>query len=280
APPRRRHLSTWLWAAGCSLLLLALAQPQWHAPWDERFSGREFMLAVDLSGSMRSQDFRDESGVPVSRLDLVKSVVAELLTARRGDRAGLIVFGDDAFTLSPVSHDLDLIQSLLTQVRPGMAGERTALGDALALAVARLRDRPAPARSVLLFTDGSNTAGEISPEAATTLAREAGVRLYPVGIGSDQETLYPRGKLKPLLTEIPLNEPLLQQLAAETGGRYYRADRPGALRKVLTDIDKLEQVRLERGGGGTRAPLYWLPLLAGLVVLLAARRQATAEVLP
>ena len=277
APTRRWP---WLWLAGCTLLILALARPQWITLHPDDYPGRDLMFAIDVSGSMRAEDFV-VSDHRVNRLDMVKAVVDRLLAQRPGDRAGLIVFGDDAFTLSPVTHDLSLVRNLLHGVKNGIAGEKTALGDAVALAVKRLRERPPQSRVLFLFTDGTNTAGEFAPADALALAKQYQVRIYAVGIGKSGKVAYPGGPSgEDIASELPLNETLLRQFAAETGGRYYRIEHSDDVKPILADIAKLETVEIHLDKIGAHAEWYWLPLLLGLILLCIAQRRSATEVLP
>lgn len=269
----------WLWIAGCALLVTALARPVWIDLLPGEYPARDFMIAIDTSGSMRAQDFILD-GQPADRLAVVKKTVDALLAARRGDRAGLIVFGDAAVTVSPVSHDLELVRGLLRDISHGVAGEKTALGDAVALAVKRLRVRPPAARILLLFTDGTNTAGDIDPERALALARQYQVRIYAVGIGRAGRVPFPGGpKGDMVLAELPMDETLLQRLATASGGHYYRAEASETLPAIVADIDRLETVDVKLDHIANRRDWYWLPLALGLALLLLAQRRRT-EVLP
>jgi len=262
------------------LLILALARPQWIIikPYD--YPGRDLMFAIDVSGSMRAEDFVVD-GHRINRLDMVKAVVNRLLSQRPGDRAGLIVFGDDAFTLTPVTQDLALVSSMLRDVKNGIAGERTALGDAMALAIKRLRDRPPQSRVLFLFTDGTNTAGQFSPADALELAKQYKVRIYTVGIGRSGIVAYPGGPSGgTIASELPLDETLLQQIAVETGGRYYRIKHSDDVKPILADIDKLETVDIHLQNIGEHFDWYWLPLALGLMLLFLAQRRDEREVLP
>lgn len=272
--PRR-----WPWLLGCVLLVVALARPVWVSLLPGEYPARDFMIAIDISGSMRAEDFIID-GRRSNRLDVVKQVVDGLLAARRGDRAGLIVFADDAMSLSPVTHDLALVRALLGEVDHGIAGEKTALGDAIVLAVKRLRERPPAARILLLFSDGANTSGTIAPERALALARSHQVRIYAIGVGRDGRVPYPGGPNESMiLAELPMDEALLRRLAEGSGGRYYRAERSETLPAVLAEIDRLETVDVRLPTVGTRHDWYWLPLLAGLA-LLAFAQARRSEVLP
>ena len=276
-PPINR--APWLWIIGCVCLVLALARPQWIESAPNTYKGRDFLLALDVSGSMRAQDFTI-NGTTLSRLDMLKKVVAQFLSERHGDRIGLIVFADDAYTLSPLTSDMNVVRSLLKEVRHGMAGEKTALGTAITLAVKRLHDNSAKARVLILLTDGSNTAGEIHPDTATALAAEEGIRIYTVGIGSHQTVPFPRGpKEKPAYTEMPLDEDLLRRIAERTQGRYYAAANTEEVQRIISDIEQLEKIDITNSVL-QHTEWYWLSLIIGLTLLLSAQSRARNEVLP
>ncbi len=279
---RRTHLP-WLWIVGCILLITALARPQWVESAPNTYKGRDFLLAIDVSGSMRAQDFIvDEKNL--SRLDMLKRVVNQFLAERHGDRIGLVVFADDAYTLAPLTSDMNIVRALLTEVRHGMAGEKTALGTAVALAVQRLQYNSqgnSKSRTLILLTDGSNTAGAITPDAATLLAKQEGVRIYTVGIGSHRQVPFPRGtKETPAITEMPFDEDLLRRMAEQTGGHYYAAGNTEEMRRIISDIEQLEKTDIVDDAAMLRTEWYWLPLIIGLALLLIYQARKHAEVLP
>ena len=267
----------WLWLIGSALLLLALARPQW---WEkEQHEGRNFLLALDTSSSMRAQDFA-ENGQSVSRMEMVKRVVDNFISQRHGDHLGLLVFGDDAFTLAPLTSDIDLIRHHLKQVKDGMAGQKTALGQAIALGVQRLRDEDERSRILILLTDGSNTAGQIHPLQALAMAKDNKVRIYTIGIGSNAQVIFPRGPVqKAQLATVPMDETLLQRLAQQSGGRYYRAAAPTELDQIIADIEQLETIPIT---DEQVRPYEWysVPLLFGLICLTLAGWRKQREVLP
>jgi len=271
----------WLWPAGCLLLLIALSRPQWldfNRP--NSHQGYNIMLAIDISGSMRAEDFLIK-GKAVSRLGMLKTWVKEFIAARRNDRMGIILFADEALSFLPMSSDLSLLQSFIGDIHPGIAGERTALGDAIALAVEQLRTLPQQARLLLLFSDGGNTAGSINPMAAARLAQRHGVRIFTIGIGTDHEVLFPRGPVQPAtVTRLPLNETLLRQIAMSSGGVYYHADSPAAMDRILRDINRLAPTRIRDPRFAARQEWYWLPLICGIGLLLLGdcrRRQVIPQ---
>ncbi len=258
------------------LFLLALARPQWldfEAP--EARQGHELMVALDVSGSMRALDFSEagETGAPTaSRLGVVRSALDDFLAGRRHDRIGLVLFGDSAALYVPLTTDHQLLRELLAEVRPGMLGERTALGDAVALAVDRLRRRPEPSRLLILFSDGAHTAGDITPEEALDLARRHGVRIFTVAVGRAEKVLFPRGPvLAPEVTVLPPDTALLQRLARESGGHFYRAESASDMQRILDDLNARAPTVIRDPERAVRHQWFFLPVLAGLALLLAAR---------
>lgn len=275
---RNLRRAPWPWLLACTLLLLALARPQAidaHAPEFE--PGHNLMFAIDVSGSMRALDYRID-GRPASRLDALKDALRRFLEQARGVRVGAVVFADDALTLLPLTSDLALARQLVAEIDNGLAGEKTALGDAIALGVRRLQAVDDPARVLVLLTDGSATGGLITPEAAAAIAREAGVRLYTVGFGRAGKVAFPGSPVEaPISAELPPDEDRLRRLAAATGGVYFQAADGEALSGVLAEVERLEQARIPAPRRGDAEEWYWLPVAAALAALLfaeARRRRA------
>lgn len=271
----------WLWVLGCALLVAAVARPVWMGrAGPEWHSGRDLMLAIDLSGSMRALDYKI-GGKLISRLEMTKRIVNVFLKKRQGDRLGLIVFADDAYTLVPITPDTHIVNNVVQMLSHGVIGEKTALGDAIALGVKRLKDRKPAARILVLFTDGSRTAGDITPHTAVVLARRYHVHVYTVGVGTNKEVLFPKGPaIKPELTHLPLDEHLLRGIAAQTGGRYFHIVRTGDVKNVIQTVDDLESIPIADQDIPPRSEWYWIPLLAGLALLLTHQVRRQSEVLP
>lgn len=271
----------WWWLLGCALLLLSAARPQWlHSDTPIVRPGHDMMLAIDISGSMLAQDFIHEGEV-TSRIDISKAMGQQFLKQRGGDRVGLIAFADDAFTFMPLTTDLEMAHDFLGQINNGLAGERTALGDAIALAADHLRERPAKSRILILLTDGSNTAGRVSPESAILLAQQYQLRIYTVGVGTNSTVAFPRGpRQQPLYTELPLDENLLQRIATASGGRYFHANNSATLQTIFDDIDRLEPIEIDDPTLTPRDEWFWLPLLLALSLLLLNERKLRQQVLP
>jgi len=260
-------LLAWLaWA----LLCVAAARPQQlGAPVAPPQLGRDLMLAVDLSGSMSEEDMA-LGGRPVDRLTAAKAVIADFLDRRAGDRVGLLVFGQRAYTLTPLTLDLASVRQQLSDSVVGLAGRETALGDAIGLAVKRLRSQPAQQRVVVLLTDGVNTAGVLEPEKAAELAASEDVRVHTVAFGGE-------GGLSLFGFQLPMpgagddiDEAGLQRIAERTGGRFFRARDTESLADIYAEIDRLEPVQRPGQAVRPRIERYAWPLAAALLLALFA----------
>jgi len=226
-------------ALGFSLLAAAGPHGQARRAPDPRLA-RDVVLALDASESMRAVDFA-LGGRPCSRQEAAVELAGRFIAARQGDRIGLVVFGGRAATQCPLTFDTDVARALLEYVEPEMLGKRTALGDGLALAVARMPR----GGGLVLLSDGENTAGLASLTEAARAARERGVRVYAVGIGSSGlvpvPARMPSGRVRMQMKDYPLDEGALRGVAEETGGRYFRGADAGALEGSLAEIGRLEQ---------------------------------------
>jgi Ca-activated chloride channel family protein len=249
------------------LLILASARPVWVGDQIELpVSGRDLMLAVDLSGSMQVEDF-DIEGLSVDRLTATKYVARDFIKRRQGDRLGLILFGKNAYLQTPLTFDLNTVNTLLMESAIGLAGKETAIGDAIGLAIKRLKDNDESSRVVILLTDGANTAGELTPLKAAELASRHGLKIYTIGIGADEmvrETLFGRQRINP---SQELDEKTLKAIASQTGGLYYRARDTEELDDIYQRLDELEPVEVETQNLRPEKSLFMWPL--GLSLLLA-----------
>ncbi|MFF7709310.1 VWA domain-containing protein [Pseudomonas sp. NPDC007930] len=256
------------------LLLSAAARPQWlGAPLPIPASGRDLLVAVDVSGSMDYPDMQWQ-GDNVSRLTLVKHLLGDFLEARQGDRLGLILFGSQAYLQAPLTFDRHTVRTWLDDARIGVAGKNTAIGDAIGLGLKRLRERPAQSRVMILVTDGANNAGQVPPATAARLAAQEQVRVYTIGIGADPGS---DGQLG-LNPSLDLDEPALRDIAQATGGQYFRARNGDELQAIGATLDELEPVKQQPTRARPVRELYAWPLaLALLLSTLLPLRQPLAD---
>lgn len=252
-----------------ALLVLAAAQPTWLGPAQPiSTQGRDLMLALDLSGSMETPDF-EVQGRTVDRLTVVREVAKHFVDQREGDRLGLVLFGSRAYLQAPITRDRATLIEMLDEAQLGLAGEETAIGDAIGLAVKHLRERPAEERVLILLSDGENTAGVLDPIEAADLAAAAGVRVYTIGIGSGMQRIRTPFGTQMLPGSSGLDERALEQIAAKTGGLYFRARDTASLVAAHQQIDAFETTEGETVTvRPTRVLFYW-PLAGAMAIVLS-----------
>jgi Ca-activated chloride channel family protein len=258
-------------------LLTALARPQWVGePIEIPVSGRDLMMAVDLSGSMEVEDFQLNNDV-IDRLSATKTIAGDFIDRRVGDRLGLILFGTKAYIQAPLTFDRKTVGILLEEAVIGLAGEATAIGDAIGLAVKRMKasqqkpDQPKPV--LILLTDGANTAGEVEPIQAAELAAQEGLKIYTIGIGADEmlvRSLFGTQRINP---SRDLDERTLKQIAQKSGGKYFRARNTQELENIYKKLDEMEPVVSDAFVFRPVTELFWWPLavaaILALIILLA-----------
>ncbi|MFI2810109.1 VWA domain-containing protein [Microbulbifer sp. YPW16] len=254
------------------LLVAAAARPQWYGePITQTSSARDLLLAVDISGSMETPDML-LNGRPAMRIDAVKRVVGDFVERRQGDRLGLVLFGTRAYLQAPLTYDRETVGTLLQEAQIGFAGQGTAIGDAIGLAVKRLTQRPAEQRVLILLTDGANTAGEVAPLKAAELAQQAGVTVYTVGVGAEEMVrpglLGSRFGSRRINPSRDLDSETLQAIADRTGGQYFRARDPAELARIYEELDRLEPVEQEAASYRPLRSLFIWPLAAALLLAL------------
>jgi Ca-activated chloride channel family protein len=265
----------WVAVVAWMLLVLAAARPERIGDeLDVPVSGRNLMLAVDLSGSMDAKDF-ELGNRRVDRLTATKAVAGDFIARREGDRIGLILFGERAYLQVPLTLDRETVNTLLLEAFIGLAGEKTAIGDAITLAVKRIHDQgdEASEQVLILLTDGANTAGEIDPLKAAELAQQIGLRIYTIGIGAEQMVVSSiTGGMRRVNPSADLDEETLTQIAESTGGRYFRAKDTAALQDIYRILDEMEPVAEPEAGFRPVKSLYYWPLggAFALAVFLAA----------
>jgi len=224
------------------------------------------MIVIDTSGSMKAMDFT-VNGKRRDRMYVVKEVVGAFVEKRVDDRVGMVVFGTNAFAQSPLTLDHDVLKQYLSEVEIGVAGESTAIGDALGVAINRIKDVESKNKIIILLTDGSNTAGNIDPRQVVKAAQVLGVKIYTIGVGSDGWVPIPTefGYQK---VRVDLDEILLKEIAEKTGAKYFRAKDTKALVKIYETIDELEKSEVELKVYRNYEERYSLFLWPGLFFLL------------
>jgi Ca-activated chloride channel family protein len=244
-------------AAGVWLCVVAaLARPQWlEPPVSRTVPVRDLMLAVDLSGSMETKDFTDPSGKTVDRLTAVKQVLDDFLTRRKGDRVGLIVFGNAPFVQAPFTDDLAVCRELLGETRVGMAGPKTAFGDAIGLAVTVFDRSDVPEKVLIALTDGNDTGSQVPPEKAAAVAKDKGIVIHTVAVGDPKAA-----------GEDKLDEEALKRVAAVTGGTYSHAGDRAELEAVYRRLDALPTRPAQTISHRPRRDLFQWPLAVGFLL--------------
>jgi Ca-activated chloride channel family protein len=248
------------------MLVIACTRPQWLGdPIEQTVSGRDLMLAVDLSGSMEVQDFIINKRA-VDRLTAIKWVASDFINRRVGDRLGLVLFGSQAYLQTPLTFDRITVKTLLDESAIGLAGDNTAIGDAIGLAIKRLQNQPADSRVLILLTDGANTAGEVSPLKAAELAAANHLKIYTIGVGADEmivRSFFGNRKVNP---SADLDENTLVKIAESTGGRYFRARNTDELNNIYMLLDKLEPIEKDKQFFRPRTDLFYWPLALALMI--------------
>jgi Ca-activated chloride channel family protein len=255
-----------LWLAWFALVAAA-ARPQWTGPpTGLPTSGRDLMLAIDISGSMNTEDMVVNDEV-VDRLSAVKVVASDFIERRGGDRVGLVLFGSNAYLQAPLTFDRATVATLLDETPIGIAGGKTAIGDAIGLALKRLEHRPAASRVVVLLTDGASNAGEVTPAKAAELAAGMGVRIHTIGVGAESMQLPGFFRDRTINPSADLDEDTLRAIAERTGGNYFRARDSDELEGIYRSIDALEPAEQDPHTFRPIRVLYHWPLAAAAALL-------------
>lgn len=270
AGPVLRALSVWLMGAAGVLVAVGLAGPFVRGEPDPASTeGIDIVIALDVSGSMRAADFR-----PKDRLHVAKEVITQQVLTRPRDRVGLVVFAGEAFTQAPLTHDRALLQTVLDGVRTGVIKDGTAIGDGLALALARLESSTAKTKTVILLTDGDNNSGSLAPETSMQLAKDVAVKVYPILVGKGGRVPFPDGvdifgAPRYVAVDMPVNPALLKTIAKETGGAFFQAaDKRGLETSFQAILERLDKSTLD-GTPPVRRPLPLSAALALPALLLA-----------
>jgi Ca-activated chloride channel family protein len=258
-----RHFLFALRTAAVALLILVIARPQ----KTDRFQnvtteGIDIILAIDISGSMLARDFKPD------RLEASKNVATEFISGRPYDRMGLVVFSGESFTQCPLTTDHAVLVNLLREIQSGMIEDGTAIGSGLATAISRIKDSESKSKVIILLTDGVNNRGEIAPQTAADIAKTFGIRVYTIGVGSQGMAPYP--VQTPYGTQyqnmpVEIDEDVLKEIAAKTGGRYFRATDNDKLLEVYGEIDKMEKSKIDVRQFTRKEEKYLIPALLAFI---------------
>jgi Ca-activated chloride channel family protein len=254
-----------------TLFIVAFARPQEGRKKTEILSeGVDIILAIDTSGSMRALDFKknDES---VTRLSVVKDVVAQFVDSRETDRMGMVVFGGEAFTQCPLTLDQDILYSFLDKLKIGMAGDATAIGSAIGISVKRLKDLKSKSKVIILLTDGRNNAGKITPLQAAEFAKTFGIKIYTVGVGTRGKAPFMVDSIfgkRLIYQDVDIDEDTLNKISEMTDAKYFRATDMESLKDIYEQIDKLEKSEIRVLDHSEYSELFHYFLIPGLLLLL------------
>jgi len=251
------------------LLLAAVAKPVWlDEPIRVQQKSRDMILSLDLSGSMDEVDM-PLNGQTVNRLTLVKSIVKDFVGKRQGDRLGLILFADHAYLQTPLTFDLKTISTMVDETQIGLVGNRTAIGESIAMAIKRFVENKNEQRVLILLTDGANTAGTIKPIAAAQQAAKNNIKIYTIGIGADEmvkRSFFGSQRVNP---SADLDESTLTQIAKLTHGQYFRARNQADLEKIYDEINRLQPVNSDFLEFRPEKDLFFWPLSFAVLLLLS-----------
>lgn len=267
----KTHIPLVLRTTAFVLLALAAGRPQLYNVSHETLSpGVDIMLCLDTSGSMQALDFTIDDK-PVSRLTAVKKVVSDFIAKREYDRIGLVVFGETAFTQAPLTMDKGLLLQLVDDLKIGMAGDRTAIGDALAISAKRLKDLKAPSKILILLTDGRSNSGQLTPVQAAEAAAALGIKIYTIGVGGKGPAPFPVHTIfGPRLVnqQIDLDDATLKQVAAVGGGTFFLASDTKSLVEIYSLIDQAEKREVKVKEFFHFKELYWWCLVPAIALIM------------
>jgi len=263
---RLKYIPNILRILAVALLIIALARPQNFQSGENIYSeGIDITMVLDISGSMLAEDLKP------NRLEAAKEVIDAFVQARTSDRIGLVVFARDAFTQCPLTIDYSVLRNLLGEIKSGMIEDGTAIGNAIANGVNRLKDSKAKSKVMILLTDGVNNAGEVDPISAAQIAKKFNIRVYTIGVGTRGEAPYPVQTpfgIRYQMVPVEIDENVLKEIAKTTAGEYFRATDNKKLEEIYNTIDKLEKTKLEVTSYRNAKELYYSWLGGGLILLI------------
>lgn len=248
------------------MFIIALARPVEITHEQETTTdGIDIVLSMDISGTMLARDFKPD------RLTAAKRLAAEFVSERRGDRIAVVAFAGEAFTQAPLTSDQATVETMLSRLRSGVVDDGTAIGNGLATAINRLRESGAKSKVIILLTDGVNNRGQISPLMAAEIARDMGIKVYTIGVGTRGRAPYPAvdifGNQTTVMADVEIDEELLEEIASMTGGKYYRAVDDEALREIYAEINTLEKSKVQVTDYQTYEELFLVWVILGIALL-------------
>ena len=260
-----KHLPIILRALVVALIIIALARPQSFSSGENIYSeGIDIAMVLDISGSMLAEDLKP------NRLEAAKNVIDKFVEGRTTDRIGLVIFAREAFTQCPLTVDYSVLRNLLLDIKSGMVEDGTAIGNALANGVNRLKDSKAKSRVIILLTDGVNNSGEVDPLSAAQIAQTFGIRIYTIGVGTRGEAPYPVQTpfgIRYQMVPVEIDEDVLKKIAQSTDGQYFRATNNRTLGEIYDKINQLEKTRVEITSYRNAKELFYPWLGAGILLL-------------
>ena len=261
------EIPVWLRILSLAFFIIAAARPQSFSSGENIYTeGIDIAMVLDISGSMLAEDFKP------NRVDAAKKVIDDFIAGRTNDKIGLVVFSGESFTQCPLTIDYSVLRNLLKEIHTGMIQDGTAIGNAIANGVNRLKDSKAKSKVMILLTDGVNNAGEIDPLTAAQIAQKFGIRIYTVGVGTIGEAPYPFQTpfgIRYQMVPVEIDENILKQISETTGGKYFRATDNRKLVQIYDEIDRLEKTRVEVTSYRNARELFYGWAFVGLFLLLA-----------
>lgn len=268
-----------LLAIGC--LIIVLCRPQKRDSWSlSETYGTDIVLALDISTSMLARDFKPD------RFEAAKDVAKKFVSGRENDNMGVVIFAGESFTAVPMTNDRSVLVNYINDIDMGMITDGTAIGDGLATSINRIKEGKAKSKSIILITDGSNNTGVVAPLTAAEIAKEYGIKVYTIGIGTNGTAPYPQqnefGRIEYVPMPVVIDEATLQQISAITGGQYFRATGNRVLQDIFAQIDSLEKTKLDVQNFSSTEDDYmlWGSLALGFFFLALLLRYTVIRAIP
>lgn len=268
-----------LLAIGC--LIIVLCRPQKRDSWSTSETyGTDLVLAMDISGSMLAKDFKPD------RFEAAKAVAKRFVAGRENDNMGIVIFAGESFTAVPMTNDRAVLTNYINEIQMGMISDGTAIGDGLATAINRVREGKAKSKAIILLTDGSNNTGVVAPLTAAEIAKQYGIKVYTIGVGTNGNALFPQqnefGRIEYVSMPVVIDEATLQKIADMTGGQYFRATNNNVLNDIFAQIDTLEKTKLDVQNFTATEDDYtlWAALALALFALAVILRNTAFRTIP